>query len=321
MEDSRLRERRKTLPSELMKAEIDKMNSNLPRESHPLLVEDQRSPQLPPPALQRTTGTLPRPLRNRQENPLLAHRAGQDPPQRPTTQLNPVRPRPAFPTSISHPKDLNKLRHDMNRHAWVSQPPSQASLSGSKRHSSRPSSRQPSATPSKYPSQNNRRSCPDYDDLDFHEVESISSPSRSCGQRKVSQAEAESVHFPSLTPHSGRGNRQRSRSHDHRDHTSPIKQAHRTNGHWSPSHEFEFVSESSTSGLLSELGRVAQRLNISLTSQKGHTLHLKSQSTKFQVHVDQDSQGVCRLKFQWLQGGSQEHYSRLCSDIFKHLST
>ncbi|CAI7995472.1 Hormonally up-regulated neu tumor-associated kinase [Geodia barretti] len=300
---SRLRERRKTLPSELLQADIDKLC---------------QSDNLPP--LQKKTGTLPRSLR---KNAVLAQRGphGTAALPRPMTHLNPVRPPPIFPTSISHPRDLNKLRQEMNRHAWVSQPPSQASLTGSKRQTSRPASRQPSAASSK---QSNRLSCPDYyDDLEFHEVESIASSSRqNYGLNKAPHSTADGVHFPSLAPHSNRGNHQRSRSHEHREHTSPVKHPPRTNGHWSPSKQFEFFSKISTSGLLAELSRVAESLNISCTGHKGHTVYLKSQSTKFQVHLDKDSaHSVCRLEFQWLQGGSQERYTRLCSDIFLSLST
>ena len=276
-------------------------------------------------AVQPRAGPLRRSLRNRPDTTLLSHRA--DPSsQRPTTQLNPVRPPPVFPTSISHPQDLNKLRHEINRHAWGSQPPSQTSLAGPRsRQPSRPSSRQPSAVSNRYhnsPS-HNRRSCPEWDDLDFHEVESVASSSTrpTHRQRKVSQGPTEGggVHFPSLTHASSRGNHQRSRSHDQHH---PTKHPHRTNGHWSPSMQFEFASDTSTSGLLSNLGRVAESLHISRLDQKGNTVYLKGQSIKFQVHVERKSQqNLYVLEFQWLQGGSHEEYTELCCQIFHSLSS
>ena len=258
---------------------------------------------------------------------------------RPSTQLNPVRPTPApsFPTSISHPRDLNKLQQELNRHAWTSQPPSQASLAGSRntaQHSSRQSSRNPSAY-SRHASQSNmsnRLSCPEYGDIEFHEVDSSVSPPKHHSQKKTSQSIAaeKGVHFPSLTPHTNGGyinHQQRRRSHESKDSasqhsTTPIKPHphQRTNGYWAPNKSYTIETEGSAGDVISGIETVAKNLNISCTDRKANTLYLKIQSTKLQVHVEKDQHHKkCQLSFQWLQGGSQEHYDKICSDIFSSL--
>lgn len=265
---------------------------------------------------------MPRSLRNRPDQiQRLVHDI------RPSTQLNPVRPQPpTFPTSISHPKDLNKLqlvREELNRQSWNSQPPSQASLAGS-RSTSRQPSRQPSRNPSassRHTSQSkmaNRFSCPEYmyEDIEFHMVES-----HNMSHSNMTQVDDNSLHFPSITDR----NHQRSRSHDSKDTTTPYHHHHtkhhttRTNGHWSSSKQYVFDSERSTHDIISDLGKVVKSHNISCTDKKANTIYLKNQSTKLQVHVDKDDK-KCLLNFQWLQGGTQEHYEKICSQIFSSLS-
>ena len=134
-------------------------------------------------AVQNTkVATLSHSLRNRPDTTLHPHRGGHDVTEvlRPSTHLNPVRPPPSghtVHTSASHPKDLNKLRQELNRHtvAWNSQSPS---LVGS-RNPSRQPSRQTSAS-SRHGSQSSishRLSVPEFDsDIEFHEVPHIVSP-------------------------------------------------------------------------------------------------------------------------------------------------
>ena len=265
---------------------------------------------------------------------------------RPSTHLNPVRPPPTgrtVPSSKSHPKDLNKLRQELSRHvgALSSQPPSQANSLAPSTTVSRQPSRQPSATSRQLlhdSTTHHRLSGSEYD-IEFHEVDTphvpIISPSKhsygSHTQKRLPHITVESgsrdnIHFPSLTSQGGRDHvhhHQRSGSYSTtRDphHTTTSKTLGRVNGHWSSREQYEFPTDSTTSGVLSQLHRVLESLSISCTDQKGHTLYLRCQSTKFQVHVDKDHRNMCQLQFQWLQGGSQELYEDLCSRIFSSLS-
>lgn len=285
-------------------------------------------------AVQNTkVATLSHSLRNRPDTTLHPHRGGHDVTEvlRPSTHLNPVRPPPSghtVHTSASHPKDLNKLRQELNRHtvAWNSQSPS---LVGS-RNPSRQPSRQTSAS-SRHGSQSSishRLSVPEFDsDIEFHEVPHIVSPSKhsSHSQKKVPAITVDSgssdvhVHFPSIAPPSNLDTRHRSSSHGSREifHSKP---PYLKNGHWTPSKTFEFRTDKIKSELLNELQRVVSDLNIIYTDLRGSTLYLKFQGIRFQVQVNKDHVSTCHLHFQWLSGGSQEQYEDLCSQIFRSLS-
>ena len=264
-------------------------------------------------------GTLPRTLRNRPDTTLQPCRGGQDMTSvaRPTSHLNPVRPQPSFPTSLSQPKDLNEMtthRPEVNRHTW--NPPHNASLVGSRPVSRQPvSSRQTSQT-----SFSHRWSGSEYD-LEFYEVESSQglTSKHSYAQKKVtSNTGRKDIHFPSITAHCSRDvDHKRSYSYGSKD--VPLNRPlHRKNGHWSPK-QYEFETDHTASYIISELQRGVERLNISCIDQKGNTVYLKCQSMRFQVHVDKDHD-ICQLDFQWLHGGSREQYKDLCLRIFRSLS-
>ena len=347
--DSRLRQRRRTLPPELMKDDIEKIRQRhaLPRECIICsLCVDCKLYVFLSAAVQGRTGALPRTVSNRMDTTAHTHGGGYEVGEntRPSTHLNPVRPPPTgrtVPPSKSHPKDLHKLRQEISRHvgAWNSQPPSQASSLAPSRNVSRQPSRQPSATSRQLlhdPTARHRLSgCED--DIEFHDVDipyvpTVSPSKHSYGshtQKRVPHITVESdsrddIHFPSLTFQSNRDSQhQRSGSYcGTRDlhHSIASKTLGRVNGHWLPSKQYEFRTDSSTSAILNQLQRAVESLNISCTDQKGNTLYLRCQSTKFQVHVDKEHHGLCQLQFQWLQGGSQELYEELCLRIFKSLS-